>query len=103
MAIQRTPIRVKLSDEERKELEHLARSYAVPHRSVVRAKIILLLARGRSVSAVSREVGCERKIVRKWAKRFQRERLPGLCDLPRSGRPARFSPQSCHSPGEARV
>src|SRR5580693_7018845 len=99
----RTPIRIELSDAERCALEHKARAHCAPHRDVVRARIILLLAEGRTVSSVAGEVGCERRIVRKWAERFQRKRLHGLEDDARSGRPARFSPRSGSASGEARL
>ena len=59
---------------------------------MIRARTILLLATGKPLSAVAREVGRQRRIVRKWAVRFVRKRLPGLEDAPRSGRPPRFSP-----------
>jgi len=93
MAKPRTPICIELSPEEKAELERVSRLLAAPHRAVVRARTVLLLAAGGSVSAVARQVGRQRRIVRKWAQRFVRKRLRGLEDLLRSGRPARFSPQ----------
>jgi hypothetical protein len=98
-----TPIRIVLSDAERCELERASRGHCTPHRDVVRATVILRLATGQTVSAVGREVGMERRIVRKWADRFQRKRLQGLQDDPRSGRPARFSPGGGSASGEARL
>jgi hypothetical protein len=89
-----TPIRLELSHEEREELEHRARSLAAPYRQVIRAKIVLLLADGATVSSVSRTVGRRRDVVRKWAWRFQNLRLAGLDDAPGRGRKARFSPGS---------
>jgi len=53
--------------------------------------MILLLSKGESFSEVSRSVGKARRIVYKWANRFLEKRMAGLQDLPRSGRPARFS------------
>src|SRR6266545_1728278 len=103
MARAQTAIRIVLSEDERDDLERLARSQAAPHRSVVRARTVLLLTSGRSIGAVAREVGRDRKVVRKWAKRFIRKRLRGLEDLPRSGRPARFSPQRRRRTGQAGV
>lgn len=88
----RTPIKIELSEDERAELERIANSHTAQHRYVVRAKTILLLSSGSTVSAVSRAVGRQRRIVREWAKRFKHKRLKGLHDLPRSGRPALFSP-----------
>jgi len=103
MATNKTPIKIELTGDEREILEQMARSLAVAHRDVVRAQTILLVADGMSLSAVGRKVGRARRIVHKWADRFVRKRLRGLDDLPRSGRPPRFSPDRGHAPGEARV
>ena len=92
MATSKTPIKIELASDEREILEQVARSFAVPHRDVVRAQTILLLAKGMSVSAAGRHVGLARRIVCQWADRFTRKRLRGLDDAPRSGRPPRFSP-----------
>jgi transposase len=99
----KTDLRIELTDVEQQELERLDRSLIAPHRAVVRAQTILLLAAGMSLSAVARQVGRGRRIVRKWGERFQRKRLQGLLDLHRSGRPPRFSPRSRSSSGEACV
>lgn len=96
-----TPIRIELEASERGELEVMARSHAIPHGLVVRAKIILGVAAGRSLTAVGREVGRGRRIVRKWAQRFGRSRLAGLSDQPRLGRPPVFPPSRGHADGEA--
>jgi hypothetical protein len=103
VATNKTPIKIELTSDERETLERVARSSAVPHRDVVRAQTILLLAKGMSVSAVGRQVGRARRIVCKWADRFIRKRLRGLSDAPRSGRPPRFSPDRRNAPGEARM
>ena len=103
MGTNKTKLRIVLTPEEQSELERTARSFAVPHRAVVRAKLILLLAAGCTLSKVGREVGLQRRIVRKWAHRFLEKRLRGLEDDPRSGRPARFSPGGGTALGEGRV
>ena len=102
MAMQ-TPIRIELTDDERSELERRARSHMVAHHIVVRAKVILQLAAGKTISSVSRSVDLERRIVRKWGTRFVRKRLAGLDDDPRSGRPGRFSPDRDCASGQARL
>src|SRR5260370_37273766 len=76
VATNKTPIKIELASDEREILEQIARSLALPHRDVVRAQAILLLAKGMSVSAVGRRVGLARRIVCKWANRFIRKRLP---------------------------
>jgi len=88
----KTSIVIQLTEEEQYELERVSRSQRLSHSAVVRANLILLLASGETVSAVSKKVGLARRIVMKWAERFLRKRRSGLEDAPRSGRPARFSP-----------
>ena len=96
-----SPIHIELTDSEREELERRARSLIAPHRDVVRAKVVLGLADGKPLLRLEAELGITRKIVRKWGTRFERQRLEGLRDLPRSGRPARFSPRGGRTSGEA--
>lgn len=96
-----TPIRIVLTEPERQELERRARSLVAAHREVVRAKVVLGLANGKTLLGLERELQITRKVVRKWGKRFERERLAGLVDRPRSGRPAGFSPRSGRPFGEA--
>ena len=88
----KSTIHIELTNEEQFELERRARSLTAPHRIVVRAMVILMLAEGQTISGTARQVGRGRRIVHKWAKRFVRKRLDGLNDAPRSGRPPRFSP-----------
>lgn len=101
MGMNKTPIHIVLSAEDTTELERRSRSQTLPHREVVRARLILLLAAGMTVSAVAREVNLRRRIINKWAQRFLRQRMLGLEDTSRSGRPARFSPRSGAPAGEA--
>lgn len=101
MATPITAIHIELTFEERKELEQLARSMTASHRAVVRARTILLIADGHNITQTARQVGRQRKHVRKWARRFLKKRLRGLDDKPRSGRPPVFSPRSGSLPCEA--
>lgn len=67
-----------LSPPERRRLRERARSRSGRAEEAQRAKIILLLASGRSQWAVSRQLGCSINTVRLWLKRFKDERLAGL-------------------------
>jgi len=69
----KSSIHIKLTNEERFEPERRARSLTAPHRIVVRAKVILMLAEGQSISGTAVQVGRGRRIVHKWAKRFVRK------------------------------
>jgi len=89
-----SPYRIDLTTAERAELEARARRYTSPYREVVRAKLVLLAAQGLSNDVIAGRLDLPRQVVSKWRKRFWRQRLPGLEELPRGGRPARFSPQS---------
>lgn len=81
-----------LTDAERATLEQWQRSPTLASGLVRRGRMILLLADGHAVSDTARRVGVERWIVRQWARRFQAERLAGLKDRPRPGRPPVFPP-----------
>lgn len=99
----KTSIKITLTPQEDRELRLRVRRHKAAHCDVERAQIILLLAKGESFSATSRKVGKARRIVYKWAKRFLVERIAGLKDRPRSGRPARFSPDRVDVRDEARL
>ena len=92
-----------LTDPERATLEQWQRSPTLASGLVRRGRIILLLADGGSVSETARRVGVERWIVRQWARRFQAERLAGLTDRPRAGRPPAFPPTGRRPRGGARL
>jgi Winged helix-turn helix len=81
-----------LTDGERVELQHLVRSPTVASGLARRAHLVLLLADGASVSAVARRCGVDRVTVRHWGERFVADRLAGLTDRPRAGRPPAFPP-----------
>ena len=87
-----SPYSIKLNRAERAELEAQARKYTSPYYSVLRAKIILLAAEGVANDEIGARLSVPRQIVSKWRKRFFEERLEGLENLPRSGRPPSFSP-----------
>ena len=70
----------------------MAQKYTSPYYEVVRAKAILLAADGWQNKEIGERLQTPRQIISKWRKRFFEERLAGLQDRPRRGRPGRFSP-----------
>jgi transposase len=81
-----------LTGREQRTLEGIARKYTSPYFQVVRAKAILMAAKGLRNDQIAERVSIPRQIVSKWRKRFFEERLEGLANLPRSGRPPVFPP-----------
>jgi transposase len=71
-----TPIR--LTAEERTELESLARSSKTEHRLRQRARIVLLAAEGEATRSIARAVNCTIGTASKWRVRFADKRLAGL-------------------------
>lgn len=78
---------VDLSAEERAVLVGWTRRRRMAASRVQRARIILELDGGATIGRVAQLVGCSRTTVSKWRARFAEQRLDGLEDEPRSGRP----------------
>src|SRR4029079_18253029 len=87
-----SPYSITLADAERAELEARARRYTSPYSDVVRARIVLYASEGLGNDEAAARLDTPRQVVSKWRKRFYDERLVGLTDLPRGGRPPSFSP-----------
>jgi len=83
---------IELSGEERAELERRVACYTLPHKVVQRAKMILYAADGQSNAEIARRLEAAADVVGRWRKRFFEERLAGLEDRERAGRPRRFPP-----------
>jgi transposase len=76
-----------LTDTEHAELERRVRAHTTPQRDVARARIVLLAALGLGNRQIAQRVGMDPDRVGGWRRRFEHERLAGLADRPRSGRP----------------
>ena len=87
-----SPYIIQLKGSEVGVLEGLVRSYTSSYCQVVRAKAILMAAQGLENKEIGERLDLPRQIVSKWRKRFFEERLAGLEDRPRRGRPPAFSP-----------
>jgi transposase len=70
--------RLALDPPERQELERRARSRSLAAESVRRAKIILMLADGRSYKEICQGRGCPVHYISRLKRRFMEERLVGL-------------------------
>ena len=74
-------------DEERAELQRRVRAHTAPQRTAKRARIVLLAADGVPNRQIATQVGIGPDAVATWRRRFASERLKGLQDRRRPGRP----------------
>jgi len=78
---------VELTDAERVELGRRARAHTSSQRDAKRARIVLLAAEGVPNRQIAVEVAMSEQAVGKWRRRFGKDRLAGLNDVPGRGRP----------------
>ncbi len=95
----KSPFEIVLSSEERSELERRVACYTLPFKVVQRAKMVLYAADGLGNAEIARRLETAAEVVGRWRKRFFEERLGGLDDRQRAGRPRRFPP-GAGRPGE---
>jgi transposase len=78
---------LELTDDERQVLSGWVRRRKTAQALSARAQIVLACAGGGSIGEVAAELGVSRNMVSKWRARFLTDRLEGLSDEPRPGRP----------------
>ena len=88
-----SPYRITLSRAEREALERRTRQYTLPYYQVPRARMVLAAAEGWGNDEIAARLSIGRDVASLWRKRFFSERVPGLDERPRSGRPRAFPPR----------
>jgi transposase len=78
---------LEISVEERLELARRVRAQTTPQRMVRRCRVVLMAAEGVPSRRIAPEVGMSEQYVGMWRRWFAADRLVGLEDRPRSGRP----------------
>jgi len=76
-----------LTDEERETLTRWSRRRKSSQALALRSRIVLACAGGADNKSVAQQVGCAAGTVGKWRARFAADRLDGLSDEQRPGRP----------------
>ena len=89
----KSPYVIMLSDEEERNLLRMSRKYTLSYFLVQRAQMILLAAEGLENKEIAARLRTRREVVSQWRKRFFYERLEGLEDRDRPGRPRAFPPK----------
>jgi Winged helix-turn helix len=90
----KSPFHIDLSPGEAAELRRRAAKYTLPYFEVIRAKMILMAAEGMDNDEIAARLDTRREVVSQWRKRFFRERLAGLEERARPGRPRAFPPRA---------
>jgi transposase len=86
--------RLRLSEEEQEELRRMSLSRLLPAGDVFRARLILMLAGGRSYSEVQERLHTTAPTISKWRKRFLERRIDGLLQERHPGqKPSVITPQ----------
>src|SRR3954464_1713935 len=80
-------VQIALSEDEREQLEAWSRRRKSAQALAQRSRIVLLAAEGLKNTEIAQRLGVTRPMVTKWRSRFAVERLDGLVDEPRPGRP----------------
>jgi transposase len=84
--------RIRLTAEQAKQLESLARGRSTSVRLAQRAKIVLAAAEGKENQQIAAELGVTRRTAGRWRTRFRQLGLAGIQkDAPRPGRKRRIS------------
>src|ERR1700687_3280042 len=91
MAVGRPKAALVLTPEQREQLESLASSRSLPAGLVMRARIILLSASGKTKVQIARQMGLTNATAGKWRRRFLQQDVSGLHDELRPGRPRPIS------------
>ena len=82
----RTSLTIRLTPAERQTLLAWQRATTLSAGLARRARMILLLADGVTITAIAATVGLSRRHTSKWIQRFVQERLEGLEEKPGRGR-----------------
>lgn len=93
MRQKRADAALTLQQEERLELEKVARSRRTPQAVAQRARIVLLTVTGVAPSVIGQELGVSQPTMRKWRARYAEAGLAGLRSEPRPGRPRTLDDQ----------
>ena len=85
---------VLLSADEKQTLQRWRRAQKTEQRVAERVRIILWAAQGRSNLEIAAELGTRPARVSKWRTRFARQRLAGLADQARPGKPRQYDAET---------
>jgi transposase len=80
-------VAIELSEDERAQVEAWTRRRTSAQALALRARIVLAAAGGLKNTEIAERLGVSRNMAMTWRSRFAEQRLDGLLDEPRPGRP----------------
>ena len=83
---------LRVTEDQRADLQRWAQSRTLPAGDVFRARLILALAAGKSYSQIESELNTSRPTIARWRKRFEAEGLAGLDGKHQGSKPRAASP-----------
>jgi len=89
-----TATAITLTGAENQTLLTWVNSSTTQQRYAFRAKLILLADEGKQTQDIAEELGVLPSTVSKWRTRFAKDRIAGLSDSPRSGKPPRYDKET---------
>lgn len=90
----RAVAQIQLTGEEEATLRQWSRQGTAEQRMVERARVILLSHEGLTVENIAERLQTRPARVSKWRQRFAKDRLAGLSDAPRPGKPHKYSDET---------
>jgi transposase len=88
------PTPIDLIPEEHEELRHMSTSRSLPAGDVIRARMILMLAEGRSYVEIQSSLQTTAPTISRWKKRFLEGRINGLIEIRHPGqKPSVITPK----------
>ena len=77
---------IRLTTEERVELEEITKSRTLPAGDVFRARLILMLADGLPYRTIEERLNTTAPTIARWRSRFEKQRLAGLLEIRHPGK-----------------
>jgi DNA invertase Pin-like site-specific DNA recombinase len=94
----KTALMLHLTPAERQTLHAWQRATTIPMGLARRGRIILLLADGMTITAITKTVGISRRFVYRWVQRFLEQGVEGLADKPGRGGRRGLRPPAVSAP-----
>jgi transposase len=96
--VPRSPLLLQLKESDQQQLRQWSSAFGTPQQVVLRCRIVLAAAEGKSADSIAAGLDINRKTVMLWRSRFEREGPAGMWDVaPGRGRKPTYGPDKIQS------